>query len=200
MYIYYKKINKNDLALDALESRISYDDSLQNIKIQKKIIQLKSKFEYERKERILKEEQAKRDLYNQEKLNFHKQVIGLICIVLVIGFVATFFIVKSIKKLQITYNELEKVKLEFEILNVSLNEKVKERILTLEKTNKKLKNHLFTINIVVRNPVANILGIIKLFNFEDINDPVNVTSIDLLKKTILELDKVTHEINKNLET
>lgn len=75
MYIYYKKINKNDLALDALESRISYDDSLQNIKIQKKIIQLKSKFEYERKERILKEEQAKRDLYNQEKLNFHKQVI-----------------------------------------------------------------------------------------------------------------------------
>jgi tetratricopeptide (TPR) repeat protein len=200
LYDYYKIINKNDLALSALENRISYDDSLQSIEIQKQIIQLKSKFEYESKERILKHEQAKRELYNQEKLNFHKQVIGLIFLVLVIVFVAIFFISKSRKKLQVAYNELEKAKLEIEILNIGLNEKVKERTLTLEETNRKLKNHLFTINHVVRKPVANILGIIKLFNFEDINDPVNETSMDLLKQTTLELDKVIHEINKNLES
>jgi tetratricopeptide (TPR) repeat protein len=200
LYNYYKKINKNDLALSALENRISYDDSLQSIEIQKQIIQLKSKFEYESKERILKHEQAKRELYNQEKLNFHKQIIGLIFIILIIVFVAIFFIVKSRKKLQVAYNELEKAKLEIEILNVGLNEKVKERTLTLEETNEKLKKHLFTINHVVRKPLANILGIIKLFNFEEINDPVNETSMDLLKQTTLELDKVIHEINKNLES
>lgn len=200
LYIYYKKINKNDLALSALENRILYDDSLQNLDVKKQIVQLKSKFEYESKERVLMHEQAKRELFNQEKLNFHKQIIGLIFIVLVIVFIAVFLIFKSRKKLQIAYNELEQAKLEIEILNVGLNEKVKERTLTLEETNKKLKNHLFTINHVVRKPIANILGIIQLLNFEDINDPINLTSVDLLKQTTLELDKVIHEINKNLES
>ncbi|MFA9214193.1 MAG: hypothetical protein ACEQSR_10160 [Candidatus Methylacidiphilales bacterium] len=48
-------------------------------------------------------------------------------------------------------------------------------------------------------PIANILGIIRLFNTKQIDDPVNITSLELLKLTTNELDEIIHEINKNLE-
>jgi DNA-binding NtrC family response regulator len=46
----------------------------------------------------------------------------------------------------------------------------------------------------VRGPVANILGLINLFNMNDLNDPKNVEVIKNLQKTTLLFDEVIHRI------
>ncbi len=199
MYEIYKKLNKSDLALSALEYRILYDDSLGNIEIEKQLVHLKSQYEYETREKVLIAEQQQKDLIRDEKLN--KQFFILLFTILLVVIASIFIVLtlRSRRKLQDAYHKLEKANNEIALLNEGLNEKVKERTQTLEKANEKLKKYSFTNNHVIRKPIANILGIIKLFNTEKIDDPVNITSLELLKETTKELDEIIHEINKNLE-
>lgn len=199
MHEIYKCLKMNDLALLALENRILYDDSLGNIEIEKQLIQLKTQYEYETREKIFIAEQQQKDLINDEKLK--KQFFVLLFTILLVVIASIFIVLtlRSRKKLEDAYHKLEKANNEIALLNDGLNEKVKERTQTLEKANEKLKKYSFTNNHVIRKPIANILGIIKLFNSEKIDDPINITSLELLKETTKELDEIIHEINKNLE-
>jgi len=49
----------------------------------------------------------------------------------------------------------------------------------------------------VRVPIANILGLHSLFNFDDPTDPVNGKVLNMLKLVAENLDKTIHEIVKN---
>jgi len=199
LYEIYKDLNNTNLALSALENRIIYDDSLRNVETEKKIVQLRTKYEFENKEKLLIAEQEQKNLINEEKLK--KQQLGLwfTLFAIVIAVVLIIFILRSRIKLKEAYQNLEKANNEIKALNDGLNEKVKERTETLERANQKLKKFSFTNNHVIRKPIANILSIIRLFNTQQIDDPVNITSLELLQLTTNELDEIIHEINKNLE-
>ena len=66
----------------------------------------------------------------------------------------------------------------------------------LKLQNKKLFEIAFLQSHQVRVPVANILGLFDLFNFEDYTDPVNAEVLRMLKVTADSFDDVIHEITK----
>jgi signal transduction histidine kinase len=49
----------------------------------------------------------------------------------------------------------------------------------------------------VRVPIANILGLFSLFNFDTPSDPVNGKVLNMLKRVADDLDKTIHEIVQN---
>lgn len=67
-----------------------------------------------------------------------------------------------------------------------------EELLKLQ--NKKLFEIAFLQSHVVRRPIANVLGLIDLINFDDPNDPQNLELIPNLKVAAKELDTVIHQI------
>ncbi len=81
-------------------------------------------------------------------------------------------------------------------------EEKKEKIITDEKLkfqNEKLFEIAFLQSHQVRRPVANLLGLIGLFNFSNPNDPINSEVLSRLKVATNELDNVIAEIVKKTD-
>ena len=66
----------------------------------------------------------------------------------------------------------------------------------LKKQNAKLLEIAFLQAHQVRAPVANVLGLINLLNFENPNDPINVEILKRLRETTIAFDNIIHEIVK----
>jgi len=62
---------------------------------------------------------------------------------------------------------------------------------------KKLLQIAFMQSHQVRVPVANILGLYNLFNFDDPGDPVNGKVLEMLKLVAESLDNTIHQITQN---
>jgi signal transduction histidine kinase len=88
---------------------------------------------------------------------------------------------------------------EIETLNDDLESKVKERTKHLENANQKLVDYSFSNSHIVRRPLASILGLISIFNYENISDPLNIQILEMLQMSAKELDEVVLQINKDLE-
>ncbi len=94
--------------------------------------------------------------------------------------------------------ELEESKEEIQLLNESLEEKVKERTRTLEIANEKLRNYSFLNSHAVRRPLANILGLVNIFDHVNPESEENKTYLTMLTQSANELDEVIHNINQQL--
>jgi len=64
----------------------------------------------------------------------------------------------------------------------------------LKQQNKKLAEIAFLQSHQVRAPVASMLGLFKLFNFENANDPLNSEVLKKLQNITVEFDKMIREI------
>jgi RNA processing factor Prp31 len=84
-------------------------------------------------------------------------------------------------------------------LNNNLYEKIAERTEALKRRNEQLLEHSFNNNHLVRRPVANLLGLIELFNNQDYTDQVNALVIEKIRQSVEELDKIIIQINENLD-
>jgi tetratricopeptide (TPR) repeat protein len=83
-------------------------------------------------------------------------------------------------------------------LNKSLESKIEERTHQLWWKNQKLADYAYTNSHKLRAPVASILGLIQLMERIDLPEEDKI----LLEKLIIcarDLDKITHDINQNLE-
>jgi len=69
----------------------------------------------------------------------------------------------------------------------------------IEKQNKQLRQIAWLQSHKVRNHVANILGLVNLFNYDEKNDPFNSEIIDLVKQVANNMDDVIKEISMNTE-
>ncbi len=84
-------------AFEHYKQYIIYRDSLLNIKTRKASIKSQLKYEFEKKEAVIKEQQEKEKIVAEEKDRFQKIVIGAVMfgLLLVVGF--AFFIYRSLK-------------------------------------------------------------------------------------------------------
>jgi PAS domain S-box-containing protein len=64
----------------------------------------------------------------------------------------------------------------------------------IENQNKQLKKIAWTQSHEIRRPIANILGLLSILNKEDIKDTENMSVIDLIESSTLELDKIVRKI------
>jgi len=82
------------------------------------------------------------------------------------------------------------------------DEQIKKRIADeqIKVQNKKLLEIALLQSHQVRAPIANILGLINLFNFGNPGDPINTEVIRNLQKSTIDFDKIIHKImQKTLE-
>lgn len=68
----------------------------------------------------------------------------------------------------------------------------------LKAQNKKLLEIAFLQSHQMRVPVAHILGLYNLFNFDNPSDPINAETLCLLKKSAESLDNIIHEISQKI--
>jgi PAS domain S-box-containing protein len=72
----------------------------------------------------------------------------------------------------------------------------RKQIEKIRKQNEKLTEIARIQSHEVRGPVANLLGLVQIFNTEDYSDPVNKDIIDGIKTAALSLDNIIHEVVK----
>ncbi len=89
---------------------------------------------------------------------------------------------------------------EIQAINESLEEKVRERTITLEKQNEQLSEYAFINAHLLRKPLATILGLIDIIE-EAKDDPETLQElIAYLKLTSNELDNIIHRISEAVES
>lgn len=202
----YKKANNYDEALYYYEQFKMYSDSLINNGRDWEIARLEAAFDFENKAALLKTEQLEKEAAYLRENNRQKTLIVIILTGLVFSKLILFFILRSRRKLRLANEKLQaanesiqKQKNEIDLLNNTLLERVKERTRTLENANKKLTQYTFSNNHLVRRPVANILGLTKLFNHKDISGAENEEVIRMIAQSAHELDDIIREINDHLD-
>jgi len=65
----------------------------------------------------------------------------------------------------------------------------------IEQQNKKLKKIAWVQSHRMRSPVATILGLAELFNFNDPSDPMNTELMESIREQTLKLDEMIHEVD-----
>ena len=68
----------------------------------------------------------------------------------------------------------------------------------LVKRNKQLLDFAFVTSHELRRPLANIMGLVELFNYDDLSDKFNAEIIKKLEQSSNELDAVVHDMNQAL--
>lgn len=88
------------------------------------------------------------------------------------------------------------------MINGTLQDVTEQRlyIQKIQLQNQKLKDIAWIQSHKVRSPVATIMGLIQLFNKEDMTDPVNQQVLEGLEEAALNLDEVIKEINAKTES
>lgn len=87
------------------------------------------------------------------------------------------------------------------LINGTLQDVTEEReyLQKIELQNQKLKDIAWIQSHKVRSPVATILGLMQLYNREDLADPVNLQILEGLEEASINLDSVIKEINAKTE-
>ncbi|MFY8019847.1 MAG: tetratricopeptide repeat protein [Bacteroidia bacterium] len=216
IYNYYKKKGDLNQAIYHLEMHNIYEDSLINMEVESKVIEMKTRYEFEQKAIQLKEEKEK------ERLNYITKSENQRYIIIIISLFIVFLLAFSISlhvskiKVQSSYKKLEEANLEIQQktdalrqslievshqkneindLNFTLQEKVKERTENLEKAYQRLRDFSFANSHQLRKPVANILGLCDLIKNNQANDPENIKIIAMLNESAIELDQIIHQLN-----
>ncbi|ASU34662.1 response regulator [Mucilaginibacter xinganensis] len=83
------------------------------------------------------------------------------------------------------------------LADAAIRKEKKQTDTELKKQYEKLLKVAFLQSHQVRVPIANILGLYSLFNFENAEDPMNGKVLQMLKLVAEDLDKTIHEIVQN---
>ncbi|NJO03258.1 MAG: hypothetical protein HC880_17660 [Bacteroidia bacterium] len=98
--------------------------------------------------------------------------------------------------LPVYYNDGEIFAVAVSFLEITQKKQVEAR---LKQQNKQLEEYAFITSHNLRRPLANILGLISLFNVEKLDDIFNREIIQNLQICARELDQVIHQTNAILE-
>ena len=98
--------------------------------------------------------------------------------------------------------ELHSQKEQIFVLYESLEKKVEQRTFELQSTlsslqirNKDLENFSYVVSHNLRGPVSTMLGLVQIFNTENLADPSNLNVIQYTKRSVESLDRVIKDLN-----
>jgi tetratricopeptide (TPR) repeat protein len=90
---------------------------------------------------------------------------------------------------------LNKAQVKLKQINGELRDQVESKTQHLEIALEKLRYHAYLNSHSVRRPLANIMGIVSLFDKENPSNPDNLLYLKLIEDCANELDRVIHKIN-----
>jgi tetratricopeptide (TPR) repeat protein len=217
LYVAYKEYGNLAKSIYHLELQKAYEDSLFNFDIENRTLELKAKHEFEQKAIQLKEEKEKERLTFITKSENQRYIIIIISLFIV--FLLAFIISLQLSKMkvQMSYKKLEDAnseikqktdalheslielseqKNEINVLNFSLQQKVKERTKNLEIAYQQLRDFSYANSHHLRKPVANLLGLCDAISKNKTDDPENIEIIKMMLESAVELDNIIHDLNK----
>ena len=126
LYLIYKKQNKPKEALEMHELYIQMRDSINNAETRKASLKQQFKYEYEKKELLIKAEQEKKDILYADQNRSQKIIIGFVAGSLLLVLVFSIFLFKRFKITQNQKNIIEVQKIKVDEAYEKLHEKNKE--------------------------------------------------------------------------
>ncbi|WP_245802886.1 tetratricopeptide repeat-containing sensor histidine kinase [Cyclobacterium lianum] len=158
----YEKQGNNRAALYHFKQHTSYRDSLRNLESERQIREMAAKYEFDKKEAALRQEQREKELEN-EKLMERRLRIGF-SIILVILLIAFFIALKSVRYQTKARNLLTRQKDKLESLNKKIlhqkkeTEQVARQLIEVNKT----KDKLFSIvGHDLKSPINSLKGLMQ---------------------------------------
>lgn len=211
----------HDKALEAFKMSKNYEDSLALEEVEKKMNQLRVSYELEKQQAVmtymLQKKNAELEVAEKER-----KIQSLVNTVLWAGLGIAVLIVllmwrlnwvrqrhnRQLRRLNTEINvqktqieqqaqRLESANQEISQINLKLEEKVKARTASLNERNKQLEEHARFNSHVLRQPVANIMGLVNMLDPDAMADEQKF-AVQMLKTSSEQLDGVVRQINDNL--
>jgi signal transduction histidine kinase len=188
---------------------VQLNDSIFNEQKEKIFDELQTKYQTERQAQQI-------DLLKKENENKKIQttlfIFGSIILILFV-FVLIFFMLRihknnrllHLKNLEVTQakEEVKQINEEIKQINEHLEdlvetrtEELKHSVNNLLKQNQDLEQFSFIISHNIRSPIARILGLVNVFNVENMDDPFNLQILGHLEQAGENLDMVIKDLNK----
>jgi tetratricopeptide (TPR) repeat protein len=169
----YEHSGQSALALAAFKHFKSLNDSLTSLEQAKELQKVTLERQFSQEKQKSKEEYVKR--IERQKMFTYYGYAGLALVVLL-----AFFIFRNYK-IQKKYNEL-------------LSKEKKSHLAHIKAQSNILSDIAHTQAHDVRGPVATILGLVNLFNYEDATDPMNKQVMEWIGSTTEKLDNVVKDV------
>ncbi len=93
-------------------------------------------------------------------------------------------------------NLLQAAQKQLKMHNNILEQKVKQRTSALNQSNQELQHFAFITSHNLREPVANILGLIQLYDKQQLNNDINLTVINNLEVSAQNMDRLIKDLHK----
>ncbi|MBI0398865.1 ATP-binding protein [Cyclobacterium marinum] len=143
----FEKMNDNAQALHHFKLHKLYQDSIVNLETNKQIQEISAKYEFDKKETELLQQQKEKDLLNEKRIAQNiRNGVSIILIILLIAFILA---IRSIKVQTKAKALVTKQRNEYEKLN--------KRLLLQKKENEKITKQLFQVN-ETKDKIFSIVG------------------------------------------
>jgi signal transduction histidine kinase/tetratricopeptide (TPR) repeat protein len=162
----YENIGEYQKGLQYYKLHKVYYDSLDNIENKNQIAQLQAKYEFEKKEAVLKTEQQKKDLKNEKDIFKQKTYILALSALIIITTLIIILLIKNQVKTKKDNEIISKQKIDIENQNVKLEAQA-ERLKELNA----LKDKLFSIiGHDLRSPLNQLKGVLNILESGFLNE------------------------------
>jgi signal transduction histidine kinase len=216
-YLYAKSLGDASTALQFLEAYKHLGDSLNSYSSQKKLEQVRT-MNAEAVQQIHEKLMQKKAESAEKERNY--LFIGSLLFAAVV-LPLLFFLIRLNRKRRRANLDLKRSQYEIGLKNKLLQEQnkqiaaqaanleqmVKERTRDLEATikglnshNKDLQQFSYIVSHNIRSPITQILGLISIFNVNQLDDPLNMEILKNLQKSAANLDQVIKDLNIIIST
>ena len=110
-----------------------------------------------------------------------------------------FELVEKNNEVQTQAEQLYEVNEEIKLINENLEQSVQLRTEKIELQNTKLKSYAFSNSHEVRAPLARIMGLVELLNYNVINEEERKLILEKISESSHELDAIIREVNITLD-
>jgi len=202
LYIIEKQQKNFEKAIIFYEKSVKINDSIYSEDKEKIFDELQTKYKTKQQEQQIKLLEIEHEKETFQRYLLIAMIAFLIIFVLVLSFF-TLRINKDNKLLSSKNIEINQKKEEVKQLNEHLEELVETRTKELKhsidgliKQNQDLEQFSYIISHNIRSPIARILGLINVFNVENMNDSFNLEILGHLEQAGENLDMVIKDLNK----
>lgn len=208
--VVYENTNQYETALQYFKIYKSLNDSLINNDVTHRIAFQEAESEFNQRQ-LLEESQRKgEELLKEQALAnailMRNSLLGGLIFMLIISYLLYINFSRKRKaneelrllnqKIELQAEELRQANKEITVINSNLEQIVNQRTEELKRKNKQLREYLSDNSHIVRAPLARILGLVDLY---DVNDLDNLEFINKsLHESATELDNALREINDKL--
>ncbi|QHT70725.1 sensor histidine kinase [Rhodocytophaga rosea] len=205
---YYLQTNQLDKAYQYQKLQYTVKDSLDKRKYNAELEKVMAGYEWDKKQAeiaLLKKDNEIIQAEAQQKNNTLFAITGILILIMMLAFIlyrSNRQKYKANYTLTLQQKELSEKNEEIKQFNNSLEQKVEERTHQLQiamenvvRKNQHLEDFAYVISHNLRAPIARIMGLVSIFNKDNLQDKSNLPILEHLNTAAVNLDMVVSDLN-----